>query len=330
VFDSVATWRVYCAQSSLPPGRAFSGEAAMSRFAVEVMSSPWWVANVDYEVEVVLKVDGHAFDDPEGPVIGSHAQPHRPWPGRRTRWTVSIHEAMLTEVSVLHELAHCIAPRFAYDPDARTAGQHQVLHSHGAQYAGTLALLVDEFASGVPRGAMGEALGHFGVEVPDLAGYRAGVRESLRAEDEVFELAAQFETNLGVSPVFRGPDPMASLPFGTYLGLARRRTRRRLPGWSQDRFAARISEVTPCSRRDIGKIETLEEPPTDLRTLTAAACMAVLLDVDPIYMRYQMGLDPFTLGLGLEELRRLNPAWANLVADLDRRARTRPPWTAGS
>lgn len=103
-----------------------------------------------------------------------------------------MHPQMLNELVVLHELAHCLAPRHAQSrakwrlPYAHVAQ----LPAHGPGFAAAMSELVDEFASGADRDELRSAYRHYEVGVLDPASYRQAISESLRSEDAVIAFDA--------------------------------------------------------------------------------------------------------------------------------------------
>lgn len=133
-----------------------------------------------------MVLGGREFSDGDGlDWIESHVLPDRRC--RPTRWTISMHPQMLNELVVLHELAHCLAPRHAQLrakwrlPYAHVAQ----LPAHGPGFAAAMSELVDEFASGADRDELRSAYRHYEVGVLDPASYRQAISESLRSEDAV-------------------------------------------------------------------------------------------------------------------------------------------------
>jgi hypothetical protein len=55
-----------------------------------------------------------------------------------TTWTLHLHPEMLNPIVVLHEFAHCLAPRFAGDISQLRRGRlvHRRLHDHGPEFTG--------------------------------------------------------------------------------------------------------------------------------------------------------------------------------------------------
>ncbi|HEU4425920.1 MAG TPA: hypothetical protein VFR67_25560 [Pilimelia sp.] len=80
-----------------------------------------------------------------------------------------------------------------------------------------------------------------------------------------------------------------------------------------------------CTRNDIKTIESAEAPPEDVRLRRIALCLAVALGLDPIYMRFQLGLVRWDCDVELEELESINPDWVALVDTMNQQIAERPP-----
>lgn len=95
--------------------------------------------------------------------------------------------------------------------------------------------------------------------------------------------------------------------------------------WGIDRLARIVSQVERCTRNDIKTIESAEAPPEDVRLRRIALCLAVALGLDPIYMRFQLGLVRWDCDVELEELESINPDWVALVDTMNQQIAERPP-----
>lgn len=321
----MTTWRVYAAEESIPLGEPLPTLTAARDLVRQIQRSPWWRGNVQYDVTVEMELAG--YDGQDG-WINSYSQPHGL--GRSATWTISLHPEMLNDLVVLHELAHCIAPRWQYSGNGRRPGElhdHVEHPRHGSGFAGAMAALVSEFASGSHRDELRAAYAHFEVPVMTLTEYQVAVRESLRAEDDVISMGEELidRTKLCPQPVPPGGWKIPTFGWGERLMVFRHRygpERRRL---GRDRLADLIRPVEPCTGRDIKRIEESLELPTDPRLRRIAMCFAVVMGLDPIYARHQMGLARWDCGVELDELRGLNPEWVELVESMNRQQEQRPP-----
>jgi hypothetical protein len=189
-----------------------------------------------------------------------------------------------------------------------------------------MAELVREFGEGAVHDELRDAYEHFGVPVISSAEFRAAIVESLEAEHDVAAFYEELAEHVGDDAVREGrpngwiPEPR----WGDTLYLRRRHPMK----LGVARLAGIVSEVEPCTARDIKTIEAAEVLPLDLRLRRIALCMAVALSIDPIYMRYQMGLYRLDCGIELDQLEPINSEWAGLVATMNRQQAERPPkWT---
>lgn len=251
---------------------------------------------------------------------------------------------MLNEMVVLHELAHCVAPRRTYgnDPLGPTPSYHQTL-GHGPGFVGIYAELVREFAEIADHSDLCAALAHFEVPRMTLAEYQQAVAESLVAEAD--ELARfrdwekhsadpQLDEILKSQPTaFSKSTTHDELTWGELLRIERdhvragdgRRASRRDPAMSQERLAGLVSLAQPRTREQISLVERSTTPPSHPRLRRIAMCMAVALEVDPIYCRRRLGLTRAEYGIELEELALINPAWVARVERFNAQCAARPP-----
>src|SRR5207249_4128123 len=140
----------------------------------------------------------------------------------------------------------------------------------------------------------------FGVTVMTPAEYRVAIAASLEAEHDLaafyLEVAEHFRGELGSQGSATGWIP--DRRWGDAFFLARIQGGR----LGMDRLARIVSQVERCTRNDIKAIESAEAPPEDMRLSRVALCMAVALDFDPIYMRFQLGIARWDCDVELEEL----------------------------
>lgn len=378
-YDSVSTWRVYSAEQSVPLGRDLSDLDGVVALVEEVTSSPWWARNVPYRGEVTAEIagyehvtwtplalhsgleleDGEILDTSDAEQLAARlgdlydAATHSVETGRSSvsyaaplerrphaPWKISIHPAMRNELIVLHELAHCAAPRMRLGPRRRRPGEihsHGQLPSHGEGFTAIMAALVDQFAAAASRDELKIAYQHFEVPVLELSAYQDAVRDSLLAEeDEAGALAELREADQRLAEQ-RTDAVAAGLPlpaagvipegwWGEDLWQVRRfQSRRQGQFLSQADVAELVSRVEPCTRRDISAIERSRQRPRTRRELRIAMCFAVALNFDPIYARHRLNLVRWDCGVELEELALINPGWVELVNRMDKQIEVRPP-----
>jgi hypothetical protein len=226
------------------------------------------------------------------------------------------------------DLANCIAPRWTPAPRRRRKQQvpeHAQLEVHGAGFAGAMAELVCEFGKGAIYDELRDAYAHFGVPAMTPTEYRAAVAASVGAEQDLAAFHLEFEDYFRTRLKPRGSTTgrIPHVYWGVTFYLMRRDSR-----LGMDHLARTVSQVERCTRNDVKTIESAEVPPEDIRLRRIALCMAVALDLDPIYMRYQMGLVRWGCEIELEELESINPHWVELVETMNQQAAERPPkWT---
>ncbi len=382
VYDSVSTWRVYAAEQSVPLGRDLKDADGVQTLVEEVTHSSWWSHNVPNRGEVTVEVvgyehvtwtplalhagleleDGEVLDtsDPQrlaarlgdlyDPATHSvqtsssavsyaaplERRPHSPW-------KISIHPEMCNELIVLHELAHCAAPRLRLGPRRRRPGElhsHSKLPSHGEGFTGIMAALANQFAAAASHGELTVAYRHFEVPVMDLEGYQSAARDSLLAEedeasalDELREADERLFEQRADATAGGSPVPLVGVIPESWWGedlwqVRRFQSRRQGKFLSQADVAAVVSRVEPCTRRDISAIERSRHRPRTRRQLRIAMCAAVALNFDPIYARHRLDLVRWDCDVELEELELINPEWVELVNRMNKQLEDRPPhWT---
>jgi hypothetical protein len=320
-YDSVMTWRLYSAEQSVGLGETLNDVDAARRLVRKIKRSRWWHENVVEHAHISLELGGEDLGEVG---ITSYARSDSAYLPKR--WKISIHPDMLNDLVVLHELAHCIAPRWSPSMKRRRKEQlpgHRVLPLHGAGFAGAMAELVREFGEGAIHDELRDAYNHFGVPVLAPAEYRIAVAASLEAEHDLaafhVEVAEYFGSELGSQGSTTGWNP--DRRWGDAFFLARIQGGR----LGMDRLARIVSQVEQCTRNDIKTIESAEALPEDIRLRRIALCMAATFGLDPIYMRFHLGLVRWDCDLELEELESINPDWVDLVATMNQQIAERPP-----
>ena len=175
-------------------------------------------------------------------------------------WTLHLHPDMLNELVVLHELAHCLAPRHAGDVRQLRRGRlvHHRLHWHGPTFTGVLSELVRRFGTGVNHEDLAAAYRHYEVPVMDVEEVFAARAHSDEVEQILagqFAAADEHAAASEAGPGTRPPARVSSLGWGWWLMEMRRCQR---PGAlvSRAALAASVSPVEPCTARDIKSSRT--------------------------------------------------------------------------
>jgi len=321
-YDSVTTWRLYSAEQSVGLGESLADVDAARRLVRKIKRSRWWRHNVVESARISLELGGEDLGEGEVASYARADSDHLP-----QRWTISIHPGMLNDLVLLHELAHCIAPRWSLSPRPRRKRQlpdHARLQLHGAGFAGAMAELVSEFGKGAIHDELRDAYNHFGVPVMTRPEYRSAVAASLEAEHDLAAWNEELARHLEENPKTRERSPKGWIPrrWGDVLFLARTKPGGRL---GMDRLARIVSQVAQCTRNDIRTVESAIDLPDDIRVRRIALCMAVFFGLDPIYMRYQMGLTRWDCDVELEDLEPINLDWVELVGTMNQQLANRPP-----
>lgn len=343
----VQQWAVYSAESSVAPGRQLRDLDEAQTVVDAILASPEWgawfphMAGVDVKESTLRSEDGF---------IVSYAAPDADL--LATRATIYLHREMLHEVVLVHELAHCVAPRWGAAPGALPprsihslrAADLFTIHDHGRYFRGGLTLLLTAFGDGDTHDELRDAYEHYGVpaaetdevlEAVAVSRQVEGVWLAIKADDEaradeIEAEDAEFRRRMverGVHPPLRPegwipPESWAEFLYWSRLRLQRTQGR---AVWSQDRVAEIVSRAEPCRRRDVSVVEQLASRPDDPRLLRLAMCMAVIYGLDPIYLRWMKRLTRWDCDLLMRELLQLNPSWVRLVRRLNRMLRERPP-----
>ena len=291
-FDSVETWRLYSAEASIKQRTQSSPNAAQA-LADRVMGSAWR-RMLPYGPRVRIELGGHS----EGGMVASHVSPEG---GELlpNSWLISLHPDRATERTILHELAHTIAPRLGRAPDGTTS----FLTHHGPGYVGAYVEMLQRFSKHENPQLLFDAMADFQVAVPAPDAWREQLLISLEIERAI--LAGD------------EPEPDRRLPFlGSILKLGRE-----AHGWTQADLARRLSTTTASIKR----IENSITAPESAKDADVALRAAVLVDADPIQLAHEHGFR-WSYGEELEQLRSLNPGWVELVEELNAVKTHRANW----
>lgn len=326
--QGISDWRVYSAEQSVGHDRDVD-LAQCQAFVEEARSSDWWAEWFPDTPPIEVVIGGH--EHPDVGVIGSHASPHgHP---RVTKWTISLHPKMITVRVLLHEIAHCVAPHYVAEQLSDGVWQRREHLIHGACFAGSLSVITDNTLPG-DDGELAVAYQHFKAPVAT----REELREQLVAQpaiidaDEAFdaeirrdqeEIDARYVADHGKQPEWKIP----VFNWGDNIEF-RRRDRRAVDGRmiSQRSLAEHISQVMPCTPRHISMLEKCEHRPDDPVQLKRAMLATIVLGFDPIWTRYNLGLNRWDCGdITMKQARLMNGNWAKLVTGMNRQLRGRPP-----
>jgi len=325
--QGLSDWRLYSAEQSVGENPRMS-IAQMRDFVADAASSEWWIQAFPDTAPIEVMEGGH---DGDGFIMSFASQVGRHTP---ERYVISMHPQMLTMRVLIHELAHCAAPSVWGDPKRIRAGTLEFgeYPHHGPMFVATLALLTEQLLPSV-SGSLREAFMHFEVPMatpeelrravshePAVRAAREHYEDETRAELDTFN--AQYEQAHGEQP------PVGVVPewhWGEWLWLMRRPragVRRRT---SQRAVAEAVSNVFPCTARQIATIERRKDYPEDPDQLKRAMLAAISLNADPIWLRYVVGLTRWDCGdVTLDEARAVNTEWAELVEKMNCQIEDRP------
>lgn len=320
LYTSVSEWSAYHAEWATPSPRTFDQNKDVQRFVDEVITSSVWRDLFGHITSVkVISSDDYVIDPATG--TGSlHSWSELNQKYLATSGTLQIHPGMRHEMNVLHELAHCAAPKHAGSMKSSAE-----LSAHGAAFAATLLHLVDHFGSLPDHGTqMVRMFERYRVAVPTTGELAVAVQRGREVEAhraaEHAELHAM-AVAAGQSPAARGVIP--TWPWGGDLWLMRRRQLR----ISQQAAADAVNRIERCRAADVGRIERLEAAPGpgQERLERLAFYLAVFYGIDPIYVRFVKGLNRWKTGALMRDLEQLNNGWVRTVRWMNRTQRTYPP-----
>jgi hypothetical protein len=332
--QGVSDWRVYAAEQSVGYDRDVNLEECQD-ILDEARSSDWWQDWFPYAPPIEVEVGGHEYPDVD--VIGSHAQPHdRP---RRSNWTISLHPKMMTARVLLHGIAHCVAPHYVSENgDRRRSGSDRYWErrnhlTHGACFAGAMSVITDYMLPSA-TGELAVAYEHFEAPVatPEELREQLVAQPAIIDDEEEFyaEIERQQEAIDARYVAEHGKQPEWKIPVFTWGDNIefRRRDRRGIDGRmiSQRRLAEHISQVMPCSPRHISMLEKSDHRPEEPDQLKRAMLATIVLGFDPIWTRYNLGLNRWDCGgITMKQARLMNGSWYKLVSRMNKQLRGRPP-----
>lgn len=289
--DSVETWRLYSAEASIRQ-RMPSNYDRARLIARQITSSAWWRMLPERPTTIDIELGGHEV----GGMVASHSYPRTSL--LPTEWVLSLHPDRSTERTVIHELAHTIAPRFTTSLDGATLP----ISHHGPLFAGVYVEMLQRYSQLEDPQPLLEAIDDYQVHpcLPDA--WRAAVASSIDIERALLATGAAAPTD--------PPDI-----FGASLIQARTTT-----GQTQ----AALAKLLGCRRSRLNVLESMPVPPTHGTAREFAVRAAVAYGMDPIEMteiyHLNWSADAAT------EWPHLNPRWAAHLEDLNDLLTRRPPW----
>ena len=329
----VIAWRAYSAEHSLPPQAPLHDFSAVERFVDHVVTSSLWQELVQFPHKITVT---------EAPYEAHESWLERNRPFEYTTATLAVHPEMRWTLNLLHELAHGASPRYRYRPaqPGKEWPAHQEIHPHGEKWASTYLRLVREFAPDW-HPQLREAYKHYRVALVDDDTLAKAIAESRRAEHELTQWDATAEGDLRtwghMAIRLQQESPTRTLQRSFSQVLVGGAFRFGAPGRSEKRLfdpvAAAVNAVVACTPKDLERLsrhDTLAdlrdaEPPHEAERLARVAMAAlVVLDVDPIVMRTDLGLTRWTVGLEEDQVARLNPGWWERVQQLNALMNARP------
>lgn len=345
----VRQWAVYSAEESLERGKAFKDETDVRSFLDGVLVSDAWQERFPAMTDIELIITGPPAETEVGAVTFSAGAPSTTDPlGSATIW---MHTRMLNEMVLLHELAHCIQPRYlgeikptkSKDPEEFLSSGASG-HGHDPYFQSAFVWLCEQFGTTDTHDQLREAYDHFGHpaasehalwEMQERNRYWTPmeVQRSAailsRLEQDRAEFTAAFP-QLAEKAAQRRQEFQEQRPPGTRFGglfWDLREFCHRVP---KKRVAEIISRVVPCKTSDLTRLERLEHPPETEKDARLAVYYAVALGADPIWARTAFGVTRLDPKVPMHELIKINRPWVLLVRQLNRMLRERPPYWTGA
>lgn len=331
-------WRVYSAEQSLPEGEKFESLDDAQTYLWWVLSTRWWKFTFPDAPHITLELGGDGDIENRASYARSVTD---------TRSVISLHPNMMNAIVLLHEVAHCVAPR-SYG-DIRKINQGKVVlnrhHPHGDMFRAAFCALAERYKIGVDPEELRRAYAHFELDVPDLDALQVARTHSVEAElantqmwerhnrewatdekyarhrEKIAELEAEREES-GESTEIRIPTTL----WGDWIWLTRGHFR---PKVSQKRLADEVTPIVKCSVRDVARLERLKDPPKTLRDIQICLSFVAAMGLDPVWAETHKQLAPGETTLTLEKLDRIAADWVADVRHLNALLKTRPPrWEA--
>lgn len=332
-------WRVYSAEQSLPPGQQFDSLEEASTYLWWVQSTRWWKTTFPDAPRITVRLGGNANGSGE---IQSYARAVAD-----DEWEISLHPRMMNAIVLLHEVAHCIAPRMQGNitqirRDRLSYGNH---HHHGPYFRGAFASLAQRYKIGVDPHELRRAYEHFELDLPDLealvtarahsAEVEFAVAEMWRRSDEHWaedaeRAARRTETPAGdVEPTAADRASTPRIPpdwWGDWLWLSRKHFS---PKISQKRLAEEVSPIVKCAPRDVARLERLKVAPDNLVDIQRCVAFVAVMGLDPVWAETHKGLAAGEKTVTLDVLEPISAEWVANVRHLNALLEARPPrWVA--
>jgi hypothetical protein len=336
----VTSGRAYSAEHSLKPQRPLRDMNAVNTFVGEVVASDLWRAFVPYDHQV------HVVTAPR---CAHESWFERDRPFEFQTGTLAVHPGMRWTLNLLHELSHGAAPKYGYvnqssETSVRTWPPHLERHRHGGLWASTLLRFVRDFAPEWHQ-QLRVAYEHYEVQLLADDALLAAVLESHRAEAELAAWDASVtgdERSWGRYGIQRQQEePSQNLQPALGTLIVNRAFQFGEGNRSVDRLftplADAVGRVVACTPSDLKAI-TNHDTVAELRDATSngegrrlvqiAMAALIVLDVDAVFIRTELGLTPSKAGLTSSQVAALNDGWRTRLKHLDDLARQRPSrWT---
>lgn len=339
--QDLTQWRVYSAEQSVPAGEQFETIDEAQTFVWWVQSTPWWSATFPDAPRIRIELGGNSNRHGD---IQSYAHETA-----ANEWTVSLHPRMMNALVVLHEVAHCVAPRHHGNVKKISRGVLDLRdhHAHGEYFRAALATLAERFKIGVDPGDLRRAYTHFELETADLDALIKARQHSAEVEQAWAETWNRYQQKWAEDPKLNalrekraeaareagddagnGPDGgwIPQERWGDWIWLMRRHFR---PKHTQKQLAEQVSPLVKCTARDVARLEHSEYAPDDVNDRLRCLALVAAMGIDPVWAETYKGLTPGESTLSLDSLESIAPDWVATVRRLNALLEARPPrWEA--
>lgn len=322
--EDVQQWAVYAAEHAVSAGSIVDGQEGAQKLINTILADCRVSTRYPLMTRVDVTVHNHVEELAGRPVIVSRGGPSGKMPYEVA--AIRMHEEMLNEVVLLHELAHCLQPRFA-DRHDRHVGQtdwQELDHGHDEWFRATFCWLLEVFGSDISHSDLREAYVQFKLSIPNddelLVMLARDAELQPRVQDELDLRSVEseeFYVSIGRS---RSEFHIPSFDLGDVFRAMRRHHK-----ITKTQMASSISRVQRCTTADITRMDSLSALPESREDRRFALYIGVVLGLDPRWLYTGYGLHRMEVGAKMADLVLLNRRWVETVRWMNRTMRARPP-----
>lgn len=323
IAQDVQQWAVYAAEFSVSGGRDLDGQKDAQKRINDVLNDPRFSLRYPLMSQIDVTIHNKVEELTGQPVLISWGGPRGPLPYRTA--AISMHENMLNEAVLFHELAHCVQPQYA-DRTDRHAGQpvwENLDHGHDEWFRATFCWLLESFGSDTTHQDLREAYEHFKLTVPDderlltLLARDAQLQPLVQTERD--KQAAESEAFYASMGRNRSEFSVPSFDLGDVFRAMRRHHK-----ITKGHVSSLVSRVKRCTTADITRMDELSALPESREDRLLALYVGVALGLDPQWLFTGYGLHRNEVGAKMKDLMLINRRWVETVRWMNRTQRARP------